>query len=188
VYPELIPDIQPFPLHLFPKWYWPRWHDYIQFFMGSTGSLTPLHFDTLLTNNLFFQVVGRKTFILIPDVQKQYCYIEGWRWAKFDPSRPDFDKYPLAAATTPVEVVLEPGDTLYIPPGTLHQVHGLSFSISFNIDWHTARSACTGMMTVLRGAPMKNGYYNLLSFVGLGLKVPARCVFPYYKSYLNYVS
>ena len=188
LFPHLTPDIEPFPLQLLPKWYWPNWHNYIQFFMGPTGSLTPLHFDTLYTNNLFFQIVGRKRFILIPADQQRYCYMDGWRWARYDPDAVDFEKYPLAKAITPVETILEPGQTLYIPPGTLHQVHGLSYSISFNIDWHTAQTAREGMMTVFCGAPLKNGYYNLLSYLGVGLKIPSRLLFPYYKSYLNYVS
>jgi hypothetical protein len=188
LFPHLTRDIEPFPLHLFPKWYWPKWHNYIQFFMGPTGSLTPLHFDTLCTHNLFFQIAGRKKFILIPPDQKDYCYLEGWRWARFDPSAPDFEKYPLSRATTPLEVILGPGEILYIPPGTLHQVHGLSFSISFNIDWHTPRTASRGVITIFKGAPLKNGYYNLLSFMGVGLKIPSKIILPYYKSYLNYIS
>lgn len=188
VFPKFRKDIEPFPIHLFPKWYWHNWHNYIQFFMGATGSLTPLHFDTLGTNNLFFQVVGSKRFILIPAEQKDLCYIEGWRWAKFDPSNPDYEKFPKAKGVDIMDVVLSPGDILYIPPGMLHQVHGLSYSISFNIDWHTAKSARKGLVSALKGAPRKNVYYNFLSYLGLGLNVPSRLIFPYYKSYLNYVS
>ena len=188
LFPELVTDIEPFPVHLFPRWYREKWPDFIQFFMGTTGSLTPLHFDTLRTNNLFFQITGSKKFILIPEEQKEFCYIEGWRWAKYDPSNPDFEQFPLARKVKPLEAVLEPGDILFIPAGMLHQVHGLSASISFNIDWHTAASAFKGMKTLFKGAPLQNVYYNTLSFMGLGLKIPSRLLFPYYKSYLNYVS
>lgn len=186
--PGLVKDIEPFPLDLFPKWYWKNWQNYIQFFMGGTGSLTPLHFDTLYTHNLFFQVTGKKKFILIAPEQKSSCYIEGWRWSKFDPVNPDYVKYPKAKGVSPVEVVLEPGDILFMPSGTLHQVHGLSYSISFNIDWHTPRSAKKGVLSLFEGAPKKNVYYNSLVLLGVGLKVPSDLIFPYYKSYLNYVS
>jgi hypothetical protein len=188
LFPEYRADIEPFPLHLFPKWYWPGWHRYIQFFMGATGSLTPLHFDTLCTHNLFFQLVGTKRWVLIPAEQREYCYMDGWRWARFDPSEPDFQRYPRASATTPMEVTVGPGDVLFIPSGTLHQVRSLSFSISFNIDWHTPRTARVGMLSVLRGAPWTNLYYNVLTYLGVGLHVPSRLIFPYYRSYLNYVS
>lgn len=188
LFPKLVPDIEPFPIELFPKWYHEKWYNYIQFFMGATGSLTPLHFDTLCTNNLFFQIVGKKKFILISEDQKDLCYMRGWRWANFDPSEPDFDKYPLAFGVKSMEVNLSPGDILFIPSGTLHQVHGLSNSISFNIDWHTSKTAKKGMMTLFKGAPAKNVYYNFLSYLGLGLGVPQKYIFPFYKSYLNYVS
>ena len=187
-FPALKSDAEPFPLQLFPKWYWSNWQRYVQFFMGPTGSITPLHFDTLGTNNLFFQVVGKKRFILIPAEQKEYCYMRNWRWARFDPSAPDFDAFPLAAATTPVSVVIKPGEILYIPPGTLHHVEALSLSISFNIDWHTAETARQGLIMSFNGAPWQNMYYNLLSWLGLGFGISEKYIFPYYKSYLNYVS
>ncbi|WP_062055771.1 cupin-like domain-containing protein [Aquimarina longa] len=188
MFPEYLSDIAPFPKELFPKWYWPEWQNYIQFFMGATGSLTPLHFDTLLTNNLFFQVVGKKKFILIDINQKDDCYIEGWRWAKFDPQNPDYEEFPNAKGVKIMEAVLNPGDILYMPPGMLHQVHGLSKSISFNIDWHTPQSAKKGVGTLWKGAPRKNVYYNMLVYLGLRLRIPAKYIFPFYKSYLNYVS
>ena len=188
LFPHMVPDIEPFPIDLFPKWYWPKWHNYIQFFMGATGSLTPLHFDTLLTNNLFFQVHGKKRFILIAKTHKDQCYMEGWRWAKFDPNQPDYEKFPEAKGVKIMEAIIGPGDILFIPSGMLHQVHGLSYSISFNIDWHTPKTARAGVKSWLDGAPRQNLYYNFLSFLGLSLKVPSKYIFPYYKSYLNYVS
>lgn len=188
MFPKFKEDIEPFPVHLFPKWYQGNWHDFIQFFMGPTGSLTPLHFDTLGTNNLFFQIVGQKKFILIPADQKDLCYIKGWRWAQFDPSNPDFTRFPKGRHTTPMEVTLEAGDILFMPAGMLHQVHGLTHSISFNIDWHTSRTALKGLRNTLQGAPKQNNYYNLLSVLGVTCGIPTRLLFPYYKSYLNYVS
>jgi len=188
LFPKFKKDIEPFPVHLFPEWYHENWHQYIQFFMGATGSLTPLHFDTLCTHNLFFQVVGQKRFILIPESQKDLCYMKSWRWAGFNPDQPDYVKYPMAKDIQPTEAIIGPGDILFMPSGTLHQVHGLSFSISFNIDWHTSESAFKGMKSFFKGAPRKNAYYNFLTFMGVACKVPPKYIFPYYKSYLNYVS
>lgn len=187
-FPDLVQDVRPFPLDLFPSWYRDNWPEYTQYFMGPTGSVTPLHFDTLLTNNLFFHLAGRKQFTLIPADQRKDCYTYGWRWARFDPTSPDYREFPQSTATTPVTVVLEPGEMLYMPPGTLHHVRNLSMTISFNIDWHTPGSALSGLASVLQGAPLKNGYYNALSFAGVGMGIPSRYVFPFYKSYLTYVS
>lgn len=186
--PQLIPDISPFPLQYFPNWYWEKWWNYIQFFMGPTGSLTPLHFDTLCTHNLFFQVVGSKKFILIPSSFYSECYLYNWRWSKVNPQEIDNKRFPLFDNVEVAEVIVGPGDLLYIPPGMLHQVHGLSRSVSFNIDWHTRRSALLGMFSLFRGAPAKNAYYNGLIFSGLSLNIPSKYIFPFYKSYLNYIS
>ncbi|MCX7899776.1 MAG: cupin-like domain-containing protein, partial [Methylocystis sp.] len=77
---------------------------------------------------------------------------------------------------------------LYMPPGTLHHVRSLEASLSFNVDWHTKRSALHGIAAALRGMPLKNVYYNALVAFGLYTGTPVRRVFPYYKSYLSYVS
>lgn len=188
LFPEYLQDINPFPKDLLPDWYANTWQNYIQFFMGSTGSLTPLHFDTLLTNNLFFQVVGEKKFILIDAEDRNKCYIEGWRWAQFDPQNPDYSKFPKSGSLKIREALLGPGDILFMPGGMLHQVHGLSQSISFNIDWHTAKGAWKGVNTLWQGAPLKNVYYNALLYGGLRLRMPEKVIFSLYKSYLNYVS
>lgn len=186
--PFLRDDIHPFPLELFPEWYHDRYYNYIQFFMGGTSSLTPLHFDTLCTHNLFFQVFGFKLFILVPGSQRSKCGIKGWRWAQFNPLNPDYEKFPEAKDLDIRRVTVGPGDILYMPPKMLHQVHGLSFSLSFNIDWHTKKSSLAGLMSLFQGAPTKNAYYNSLLFSGLNLGIPPRFIFRFYKSYLNYIS
>lgn len=186
--PALKKDVEPFPLKYFPKWYWKEWWNYVQFFMGSTGSYTPLHFDTLYTHNLFFQVTGKKRFLVIEPAYKDQSYIYSWRWSRVDARHADFGKFPLFRDVEVSEAILEPGDILYLPAGTLHQVHGLSFSISFNIDWHTAGSVRKGLFSFLQGAPSKNIYYNFLLSLGIYFNVPSRYIFPYYKSYLNYIS
>lgn len=186
--PALIKDVQSFPLHYLPKWYYDKWWRYCQFFIGSSHSLTPLHFDCLLTNNLFFQVVGRKQFTILLSEDSQYCYRHNWRWFKVDPENPDLEQYPLYKNARPIKVIVNPGDILYMPPGTLHHVRSLDMSISFNIDWHTPKSALNGLAASLRGMPAKNVYYNFLLVLGLVFKVPYQVIFRFYKSYLNHVS
>ena len=186
--PELIEEVNPFPKELIPDWYSQNWANYVQFFIGPKDSVTPLHFDTLGTHNLFFQVGGEKEFTLIPPEQKKFCYMNSWRWSKLDPSKPDLGKFPLSKKITSTSVKVEGGDVLYIPPYTLHHVRSLSDSISFNIDWHTSASAKKGVLSIFKGAPFKNGYYNLMLYVGLGLGIPEKYIYPRLKSYMSYVS
>ncbi|MBD2309015.1 cupin-like domain-containing protein [Chroococcidiopsis sp. FACHB-1243] len=186
--PSLIQDVQPFPLNYLPEWYAYKWWRYCQFFIGSSHSLTPLHFDCLLTNNLFFQIVGRKQFTILLNEDSKYCYRHNWRWFKVDPEHPDLEQYPLYKNARPIKVIVNPGDILYMPPGTLHHVRSLDESISFNIDWHTEKSALNGVAASLKGMPVKNVYYNLLLALGLVFKVSPQLIFRFYKSYLNYIS
>jgi hypothetical protein len=50
----------------------------------------------------------------------------------FDPEAPDYEAFPLARQAAIAEVVVHPGDMLYVPAGWYHQVRALSFSLSSN--------------------------------------------------------
>jgi hypothetical protein len=184
----LIEDCRPFPVQFLPTWYREDWWKYVQFFLGPIDSLTPLHFDTLLTHNLFFQIKGRKRFTILSADQMAYCGRRGWRWFDVNPEKPDLDRFPEYRQATPVEVIVEPGDILYIPPGTLHHVRGLETSVSFNIDFHTKGSALRALAAGLRGMPPKSFYYNLLTTLGVVCGVPNSIIFKFYRPYLSYVS
>lgn len=98
---------------------------------GPKGNYTPLHHDE--TNNMFLQVYGRKKFILLPPAQTPYLYNETAVFSPLDFRQPDFNQYPLAREATPIEVILEPGETLFIPVGWWHQVESLDVSISITM-------------------------------------------------------
>lgn len=181
-------DLMAFPQEFFPDWYGANWSDFAQFFLGPSGSYTPLHFDCLLTHNLFFQLRGRKCFTVLDFDQRDYCYIHDWRWSAVDPEAPDIDKYPLFRHARPQQVIVEPGDVFFMPSGMLHHVRSLDAAMSFNVDWHTKNSAVRGVLALTQGMPLKNVYYNALIAFGLWTGAPRDRIFPYYRSYLNYVS
>lgn len=188
ILPEADVDLEKFPSDYFPNWYRAEWWKFAQLFLGPPYSVTPLHFDCLLTHNLFFQIKGRKRFVLIAREQLKYCYPHHWRWCEVNVEEPDYDHYPLYGKAKPAEVIVEPGDSLYLPPGTLHYVQSLDRALSFNIDWHTKDSALKGALAFARGMPWKNVYYNAVIALGLWCGIPTKRLFPYYRSYLNYVS
>lgn len=188
ILPDARSDLGSFPSGYFPAWYGENWWKFAQFFLGPSHSLTPLHFDCLLTHNPFFQVTGRKRFTLIPHDQLKYCYPYQWRWCAVDVEAPDYRRYPLYRRATPMEICVEPGDVLYMPPGTLHHARSLDCAISFNVDWHTKDSALKGVLGFHRGMPLKNVYYNAVIAFGMCTGVSANRVLPFFRSYLNYVS
>ncbi len=183
--PSLKEDLQPFPVDLLPPFYRKNWDRYVQFFMGPKNSWTPLHFDCLLTNNIFFQIYGKKLFYFIDKDFQKVCERYDYRWFKYNPENSQEDgnqKIPVQS------IIAEAGDLLYIPPGYLHAVKGLSDSISFNIDFHTPTSVLKSFSGIFDRMPAQNVYYNMLIFMGVCLGIPESIVYRYYRTYLNYVS
>jgi len=185
--PELLADVGPLPTGVLPPWYGSQWWRFAQFFMGPDGAVTPLHFDTLRTYNLFFHLRGRKRFTLIPWRDWAKCGRRGWRWFDLDPDAPDFTQVAAARDITYRQVMLEPGDILIMPPGMLHHVRSYGVSISFNIDFHTACSAVTSIVRSVGRAPAPNLVYSgasLAAQLGIAPRRAARA----YAPYLNYIS
>jgi len=100
--------------------------------IGPAGTITPLHHDT--TNILFAQLHGRKRIELVSPQETALLLdpVHGYY------SPVDLDG--LAAAPHPAlrelhvrQVVMGPGDALYIPAGWWHRVTSLDVSISFSL-------------------------------------------------------
>jgi len=185
---QLENDIGKFPIEILPDWYAQNWSRYVQFFMSTKGSVTPLHFDTLLTNNLFFQIKGSKRFTIIRHKDGKFCDRRGWRWFNVDPECPDFKTFPEYAKANVGNVQVNAGDMFYMPPGELHHVRSLDDCISFNIDFHTIPSAVKSFNSIIKGMPKQNIYYNYLSLKALLNIGKSEDVFESYKGYLNYIS
>ncbi|SRR6266446_327427 len=104
----------------------------VSIWFGPGGTITPLHHDG--TNVLFGQIYGRKRFLMIPAFELPYVYNNRWLFSKIDPNNPDYDAFPLLRKADIMEVVLNPGDTLFIPVGWWHWVEALDVSISVNFQ------------------------------------------------------
>jgi hypothetical protein len=95
---------------------------------GPAGTVTPLHFDE--HSILFTQVYGRKRFKLIPSFDYQKMYVRNEYYSAVDPERADLDRYPLFGEAAVGDVVVEPGDGLFLPAGWWHWARALDVSIS----------------------------------------------------------
>ncbi|MET7300430.1 cupin-like domain-containing protein [Embleya sp. NPDC005575] len=189
---EVFPDarglVGDIPAGFVPRWYADGWERFAQLFIGPAGARTPFHFDCLLTHNSFFQVDGTKRFYLVPARYRTASYLRDWRWSQVDAARPDLAAFPEFTGVPVHQVDVGPGDVLYMPPGTLHQVHSLTASVSFNIDWHTRTSVLTALAAAYRGMPAENTRYNLMIAGGLFGRGRPHEVLRRYGSYLSYVS
>lgn len=99
--------------------------------IGPGGTVTPLHHDT--TNILFCQIFGRKRFELIAPTETVLLLdpIRGF-YSPVDLDRRAEAAHPGVRDLLVKDVVLEPGDALFLPAGWWHRVTSLDVSISFS--------------------------------------------------------
>ena len=106
-----------------------------RFWFGPARTSVPLHRD--VAENIFFQLMGRKRFFIYAPAASAWLYSNPFRsalpnFSRFDPEAPDYERFPLSREVQPLEVVLEPGDALYLPSRWWHQVRSLDVSASFS--------------------------------------------------------
>ncbi|MBB6249405.1 Stf0 family sulfotransferase [Rhodanobacter sp. A1T4] len=99
-------------------------HTFLWF--GPAGSMTPLHHDPC--NVFMAQVFGRKRFKIVPAKQWSFVYHYATYFSEVDCEHPDFYHWPLFRHANVQEVVLEPGEVLFMPVGWWHQVRSLETS------------------------------------------------------------
>ena len=98
--------------------------------IGPAGTYTALHHD--LTNNFIAQVVGRKRVKFLPASEVGRLYNETHVFSDL----PDLDgpidprRFPRLAGARLAEVVLEPGEIIFMPLAWWHQVKSLDFSVT----------------------------------------------------------
>ena len=97
---------------------------------GPAGTITPLHHD--LTNNFMAQVYGRKLIKLVPACNMPYVYNQLHCYSEIDMDNIDYERYPLFKKASVMELILEPGEVLFLPVGCWHYVRGLDISITMS--------------------------------------------------------
>jgi len=80
------------------------------------------------------QVVGRKRWRFISPLETPKLYNHSGVFSPIDIDRPDLARYPLFAHAKVLEVVVEPGETVFLPLGWWHQVTSLDVSLSFSFS------------------------------------------------------
>jgi hypothetical protein len=109
----------------------------IQCFMGAKGSLTHNHCAT--QSNYFVQVYGKKRWYLTAPKYNHYMKVpvdrKPFMHALYDPSRPDFIRFPEMEYADYYDFELAPGDIFYNPPCYWHHVVNPTMSIGFGFRW-----------------------------------------------------
>jgi ribosomal protein L16 Arg81 hydroxylase len=120
----LLEDIRFFDEHLDPAKSAGRVH----FWFGPAGTVTQLHHDEM--NILMTQVYGRKRIILISPDQSHRLYNERSVYSEVDGENPDYERHPDFREVQQLQIVLEPGEALFLPVGWWHHVRALDVSIT----------------------------------------------------------
>ncbi|WOJ97707.1 cupin-like domain-containing protein [Congregibacter brevis] len=118
------------------------------------------HFD--FPNNLACCVAGRRRFTLFPPEQLENLYVGPWDMTPagqpvslVDLLEPDLERFPRFSKAMEVaqEVVLEPGDALFIPSMWWHHVEGLDdLNVLLNYWWRSTPAYMGTPMNVLKHA------------------------------------
>jgi cupin-like protein len=101
------------------------------FWIGPAGTFTPLHHD--LTNNFVAQITGRKSFKLLPPSETGKLYNKHYVFSEvtdLEDPRLDIDRFDHLTRVRIYDLMLNPGEILFIPVGWWHQVRSLDFSVS----------------------------------------------------------
>ncbi|MEH2405969.1 cupin-like domain-containing protein [Nostoc sp.] len=96
-----------------------------ELFIGHKDTSVGLHKDPNNGSAWLGIIRGRKQIVLFTPDQEEFLY-----GGKVNVFNPDLEKFPLYGNTNPVEVILEPGEILYIPLNWWHHVRNLEDSIA----------------------------------------------------------
>lgn len=144
--PELVNDI------VFPNLVDGLSKQFIFMFFGCKDSVTQMHFDIDMSHVFHTAIFGRKTISLFPFEQGKNLYRYPLTCRSYvDIHRPDFEQYPGLKNLKGYQVVLEPGETLYIPSGYWH--HLIYEEASCAISLRCPSQAWQGKL---------QGFYNLI--------------------------
>lgn len=116
--------------------------EFTQLFVAPAGTLTPVH--CAHESNAFVQIHGQKRWLLWPARYQQLVQPVSDRrpyfHANYMPGR-DLPDYPLGRYAPAFEVVLDPGDVLYVPPFAWHYVENLTITIAIAYRFFSIRYA-----------------------------------------------
>ncbi|HXB44507.1 MAG TPA: cupin-like domain-containing protein [Puia sp.] len=115
---------------------------YPMLFVGGQGSITHMHFDIDLSHILHTQFVGRKRVLLFPFEEQYKLYRKPWevlslvnfeKYFDGEHNKLDLEKFPALTLAKGYEVILEHGDTLFMPAGYWHHMEYLDSGFAMSL-------------------------------------------------------
>jgi hypothetical protein len=114
---------------------------YPMLFVGGASSITHMHFDIDLSNIIHTQFAGKKRVLLFPFTEQHKLYRKPWEvlsLADFsnyytEDSKLDYDRFPALKYARGYEVLLDHGDTLFMPAGYWHHMEYLESGFAMSL-------------------------------------------------------
>lgn len=125
---------------------------YPMLFTGGASSITHMHFDIDLSHIIHTQFAGRKRVLLFEYSEKNKLYrkpFEVLSLADFSHyadanSMIDYEKFPALRYARGYDVVLNPGDTLFMPAGYWHHMEYIDSGFAMSL--RAMQSSLTGKL------------------------------------------
>jgi Cupin-like domain len=111
-------------------------------FVGGEGSVTHMHFDIDMSHILHTQFLGRKRVLLFPFEEQHNLYRKPWEVMSFanfekyyDPActKVNMEEFPALQKASGYDMVLEHGDTLFMPAGYWHHMEYLDSGFAMSL-------------------------------------------------------
>jgi hypothetical protein len=114
---------------------------YPMLFVGGESSITHMHFDIDLSHILHTQFVGKKRVLLFPFEEQHKLYrkpFEVLSLADFshyhhNNGTPNYSQFPALKNAKGYEIILEHGDTLFMPAGYWHHMEYLESGFAMSL-------------------------------------------------------
>ncbi len=111
---------------------------YPMLFVGGQGSITHMHFDIDMSHILHTQFAGKKRVLLFPHQEQYKLYRKPWEvltlanFANYS-DRFDYENFPAVKLAKGYEIVLEHGDTLFMPAGFWHHMEYIEAGFAMSL-------------------------------------------------------
>ncbi len=111
---------------------------YPMLFVGGQGSITHMHFDIDMSHILHTQFAGKKRVLLFPHEEQYKLYRKPWEvlslanYADYKNSF-DYENFPAVKKANGYEVILDHGDTLFMPAGYWHHMEYIEAGFAMSL-------------------------------------------------------
>ncbi len=111
---------------------------YPMLFVGGQGAITHMHFDIDMSHILHTQFIGKKRVLLFPHEEQHKLYRKPWEvlsvanFAGYYESF-DYENFPAVKKAEGYEVIMEHGDTLFMPAGYWHHMEYIEAGFAMSL-------------------------------------------------------